>query len=104
MVSLGKPRITGLVVITFLGGLWQVPHFLAIATYRDADYARAGFKVLPLTVPVRATRAIMLAFSIGRVAVTIRLESLRVAGSRYALCAALLGAVFIGWAAAGLRR
>ena len=33
--------------------LWQIPHFLAIATYRGADYARAGFKVLPLTVSVR---------------------------------------------------
>jgi protoheme IX farnesyltransferase len=84
--------------------LWQVPHFLAIATYRAADYARAGFKVLPLTVPVRATRAIMLLFSIGLVAATIVLEPLRVAGPRYELVAVLLGAVFIGWAAAGLRR
>ena len=33
---------------------WQVPHFLAIAIYRAADYARAGFKVLPLTVSARA--------------------------------------------------
>ena len=29
--------------------LWQIPHFLAIAIYRADDYARAGFKVLPLT-------------------------------------------------------
>jgi protoheme IX farnesyltransferase len=84
--------------------LWQIPHFLAIATYRGADYARAGFKVLPLTVPVRATRAIIVAFSVVLVAVTIGLEPLRVAGPRYALVAALLGAVFIGWAAAGFRR
>ena len=44
--------------------LWQIPHFLAIATYRGADYARAGFKVLPLAVSVRATRATIVAFSI----------------------------------------
>src|SRR5262252_2196672 len=84
--------------------LWQIPHFLAIATYRGADYARAGFKVLPLTVPVRTTRATMFIFSVGLVAVTIGLEPLHVAGPRYALAAALLGAVFIGWAAAGFRR
>jgi len=84
--------------------LWQIPHFLAIATYRGADYARAGFKVLPLAVSVRTTRATMLLFSVGLVAVTIGLEPLHVAGPRYALCAALLGAVFIGWAAAGFRR
>jgi len=84
--------------------LWQIPHFLAIATYRGADYARAGFKVLPLTVSVRATRAIIVLFSVGLVAATIVLEPLRVAGPRYALVATLLGAVFIGWAAAGFRR
>jgi protoheme IX farnesyltransferase len=84
--------------------LWQIPHFLAIATYRGADYARAGFKVLPLTVPVRATRAIIVAFSVVLVLVTIGLQPLHVAGPRYALVAALLGAVFIGWAAAGFRR
>ena len=60
--------------------------------------------MLPLTVPVRATRAIMFAFSVGLVAVTIALEPLRVAGPRYVLVATLLGAVFIGWAAAGFRR
>jgi len=84
--------------------LWQIPHFLAIATYRGADYARAGFKVLPLTVSVRATRAIIVIFSVGLVAATMVLEPLRVAGPRYALVATLLGAVFIGWAAAGFRR
>jgi protoheme IX farnesyltransferase len=84
--------------------LWQIPHFLAIATYRGTDYARAGFKVLPLTVSVRTTRATMFAFSVVLVAVTIVLEPLRVAGPRYGLCAALLGAVFIGWAAVGFRR
>ena len=84
--------------------LWQIPHFLAIATYRAADYARAGFKVLPLTVSVRATRATIVVFSVVLVAATIVLEPLRVAGPRYAVVAALLGAVFIGWAAAGFRR
>jgi protoheme IX farnesyltransferase len=83
--------------------LWQIPHFLAIATYRGADYARAGFKVLPLTVSVRATRAIIVAFSVVLVAATIVLEPLHVAGPRYVLCATLLGAVFVGWAAAGFR-
>ena len=29
MVSLGKPRITGMVVITFLGGLWLAPGDIA---------------------------------------------------------------------------
>ena len=84
--------------------LWQIPHFLAIATYRANDYARAGFKVLPLAISTRATRVTIVLFSVGLVAATIALEPLRVAGLGYLLCAALLGAVFIGWAAAGFRR
>jgi len=38
------------------------------------------------------------------VAATIVLEPLHVAGPRYGFVAALLGAVFIGWAGAGFRR
>jgi heme o synthase len=84
--------------------LWQIPHFLAIAIYRASDYARAGFKVLPLTISTRATRATIVTFSAALVLATVLLQPLRVAGLPYLVCAALLGAVFIAWAAAGLRR
>jgi protoheme IX farnesyltransferase len=84
--------------------LWQIPHFLAIAIFRAADYAQAGFKVLPAAISERATRVTIVAFSVLLVIVTILLEPLRVAGMRYMLTAALLGAIFIGWSAAGFRR
>jgi protoheme IX farnesyltransferase len=84
--------------------LWQIPHFLAIAIYRSADYARAGFKVLPAAISERATRFTIVGFSVVLVAATILLEPLRVAGPRYMAAATLLGAVLIGWAAAGFRR
>jgi protoheme IX farnesyltransferase len=99
----GRLDAPGLALFAILF-LWQIPHFLAIATYRANDYARAGFKVLPLGISRRATRATIVLFSVGLVAATIALEPLRVAGAGYLVCAALLGAVFIGWAAAGLRR
>jgi protoheme IX farnesyltransferase len=83
---------------------WQVPHFLAIAIYRAADYGRAGFKVLPLTISSGATRVVILAFSIVLVATTVALQPLQVAGLGYAVVAVLLGALFIAWAAAGFRR
>ena len=99
----GRLDAPGLALFAILF-LWQIPHFLAIAIYRAADYARAGFKVLPLTISARATRATIVTFSAGLVLATILLEPLRVAGLPYLVCAALLGAVFIGWAAAGFRR
>jgi len=99
----GRLDAPGLALFAILF-LWQIPHFLAIATYRTADYARAGFKIMPLTAGTRATRATIVTFSIGLVLATVALEPLRVAGLGYLVCAALLGAVFIGWAVAGLRR
>ncbi len=84
--------------------LWQIPHFMAIAIYRAADYARAGLKVLPAAISERATHVTIVGFSIVLVAATLLLEPLRVAGPRYLAAATLLGAVFIGWAAAGFRR
>jgi protoheme IX farnesyltransferase len=83
---------------------WQVPHFLAIAIYRGADYARAGLKVLPLSISSTATRFTILAFTLALVVATVVLEPLHVAGRPYVVAAVLLGAVFIGWAVAGLRR
>ncbi|HEY2731117.1 MAG TPA: heme o synthase [Polyangia bacterium] len=102
-VVTGRLDLPGLVLFAILF-LWQIPHFLAIAIYRAADYARAGFKVLPSAISERATRVTIVGFSIVLVAATILLEPLRVAGPRYMLAATLLGAVLIGWAAAGFRR
>jgi heme o synthase len=99
----GRLDAPGLALFAILF-LWQIPHFLAIAIYRAADYARAGFKVLPLAISVRATRVTIVLFSVGLVAATIVLQPLHVAGPVYLACAALLGAGFIGWAAAGFRR
>ncbi|HEX4404262.1 MAG TPA: heme o synthase [Polyangia bacterium] len=99
----GRLDLPGLVLFAILF-LWQIPHFLAIAIYRARDYAAAGFRVLPAAISERATRFTIVGFSIILVASTILLEPLRVAGMRYVGAATLLGAVLIGWAAAGFRR
>jgi protoheme IX farnesyltransferase len=99
----GRLDAPGLALFAILF-LWQIPHFLAIAIYRGADYARAGFKVLPNAITPRATRLTIVLVSVGLVAARILQQPLHVAGPWYLGCAALLGAVFIGWAAAGLRR
>jgi protoheme IX farnesyltransferase len=99
----GRIDLPGLVLFSILF-LWQIPHFLAIAIYRARDYAAAGLKVLPAAISARATRIMIVGFSIVLVAATLLLEPLRVAGMRYVGAATLLGAVFIGWAAAGFRQ
>ena len=99
----GYLDVPGLALFAILF-LWQIPHFMAIAIYRADDYARGGFKVLPLTLSTVATRVTIVVFSVALVAATILLQPLHVAGVRYAFTAALLGAVFIAWAGVGFRR
>jgi protoheme IX farnesyltransferase len=94
-----------------LGGLvlfgvllaWQMPHFLAIALHRRADYARAGIRCVPLVRGDLAARHQALAWSLVLVAVSITLVPLGLAGSIYGVVAAALGLGFVGWAATGLR-
>jgi protoheme IX farnesyltransferase len=99
----GHLQIPGLVLFAILF-FWQIPHFLAIAIYRSDDYRDAGFRVLPLAVSERTTRLFILGFSVVLVISTVLLPPLGLAGPRYLAAAALLGAGFIAWGAAGLRR
>ena len=84
--------------------LWQIPHFLAIALYRSEDYGRAGFEILPLVVGERPTRVVIVAFTAALVATSLMLEPLHIAGLLYSAVAAFLGAAFIAWGIAGLRK
>ena len=84
--------------------LWQIPHFLAIALYRADDYGRAGFEVLPLAIGDRPTRFVIIGGSVALLATSLTLGPLHVAGTLYTVSALLLGAGFLAWGLAGLRR
>lgn len=83
--------------------LWQIPHFLAIATFRREDYRRAGLKILPVERGDRVTRHHIVAYLVALVAVTLLLVPFGVGGSFYLVSAIGLGAVFLGFGAWGLR-
>ncbi|HWB81811.1 MAG TPA: heme o synthase [Nannocystaceae bacterium] len=82
--------------------VWQLPHFLAIALYRQDDYAKAGIKVVPLVrgVPIAKIQAV--AWSMVLVPLSLLLVPLGVAGDTYMFVAFLLGSAFLGWAFTGL--
>jgi heme o synthase len=82
--------------------VWQLPHFLAIAIYRQDDYARAGIKVVPVVrgVPIAKIQAV--AWSMVLVPISMLLVPLGVAGDTYMLFAFLLGAGFLAWSFTGL--
>jgi heme o synthase len=83
--------------------LWQVPHFLAIATFRRDDYARAGLKILPVERGDRVTRVHIVAYLVALLAVSFSLVASGVGGPLYLGAAVVLGAIFLGTGLWGLR-
>jgi protoheme IX farnesyltransferase len=71
---------------------WQVPHFHAIAMYRQRDYDAAGLKTLPSTRGVAAARREIALYLVVQVAVSFAPVALAVTGIPYLITAAVLGA------------
>jgi len=74
---------------------WQMPHFLAIATlYRD-DYARGGFKMLPVIDPqLRMTGLQIVLWSLVLIPVSLLPYAFGSAGPIYFLAALVMGMIF----------
>ncbi len=90
------------VVLFFILLVWQLPHFLAIAIYRQDDYARAGIRIVPLVrgVPIAKIQAV--AWSMVLVPVTMLLVPLGIAGDTYLVCSVVIGCGFLAWSFTGL--
>ena len=90
------PEAWALFAIVFV---WQIPHFMAIAWLYRADFARAGFPLLPVIDPTGATtgrQAVL--FSLVLVPLSLAPYSLRMSGATYAIGAAA-GSVGLLWLA-----
>lgn len=96
----GKLDTAGMALFAVLF-LWQMPHFLAIAIYRQDEYAAAGMKIMTLSEPLPAIRRQILAWTIALVPATLSLTWLGVAGYAYFTVAAVLGALFLAMAVYG---
>ena len=73
--------------------LWTPPHFWAIALFRKADYANAGFPMLPITHGDKATRVRMVLYALLLVPVSLVPVALGQLSVWYGVLAATLG----GW-------
>ncbi len=82
---------------------WQLPHFLAIATYLREDYARAGIRVLPVARGSGTAARFCLAYSTLLTCVSTLPAWLGVTGWLYGAVAAAAGAVFVALAWLGVR-
>jgi len=84
--------------------IWQLPHFMAIAwMYRD-EYARAGFKMLPVLDPEgQRTGSQAVSHTLALVPVSLCPSLVNLTGPIYFVGALTLGLVFI-WAAVQFSR
>jgi protoheme IX farnesyltransferase len=95
--SAATGRITATAVALFLIlFVWQIPHFLAIAIlYRD-DYARGGFRMLPLAdESLEVTCRQIMLYCLALFPVTLFPVVLGTAGWRYFIVAIVLNALYI---------
>lgn len=78
--------------------LWQLPHSLGIAwLYRD-DYARAGFRLLPVVYPDGLSTARQIVTnSLALLAVGLLPTLIGMAGTLYFVVAGLMGLIFFGF-------
>jgi heme o synthase len=83
--------------------VWQLPHFLAIAVFRAEDYASAGFRVLPMSIGVTATRWQTVAYTAALALVSLLPAYFGIAGRLYLVAAVALGAWFLARALVGFR-
>jgi len=83
--------------------VWQLPHFLAIATFRAPEYERAGLKVLPNTRGAAATERSIIFYSVLLGVVAVAPWALGMAGLAYGITALVCSAAFLGFALHGRR-
>lgn len=98
----GSLNIQALVVFAILG-VWQLPHFAAIAVFRQQEYARAGLQVLSVARTEWRARWAIIRYSAWMLAVSLLPPFVGLGGGAYWVVAWVSGIAFMGWALAGLR-
>jgi protoheme IX farnesyltransferase len=83
--------------------LWQVPHFLAISIFRQAEYDRAGIRIAPTVLGADVTRAWIVASTTGLVPLSLLLVPLAGAGWTYLAVTLAANAWFLALAVRGVR-
>lgn len=82
---------------------WQMPHFIAIALLRRADYDAAGVRVVPTVRGEHAAKLQAVAWSVALLATSVLLTPVGVTGTAYLVVAATVGGAFLLWSIRGLR-
>jgi protoheme IX farnesyltransferase len=95
-VAAGGPLDARAFVLFSIQFLWQIPHFLALFWIYREDYARAGFRVMPVVHPDGGTTAVQIAIhSFTLLPATLAPTFVGLAGPGYALGALAVSGSFL---------
>lgn len=83
--------------------IWQPPHFLALALLRKKEYDTAGLIMLPIEVDDAATVRQIVGYSTVLLPLSLLPVHFGMAGSIYFGVAAVLGTLFLGMGALGIK-
>lgn len=90
----GHLSIEGIVLFLIVF-FWQIPHFIAIAIYRQADYVRAGIKTWPAMRGLDSAKNQALIYTFFLTPISLMLVPLGIASYAYLVAAAGLGLWFL---------
>lgn len=77
--------------------LWQIPHFLALFWIHREDYARAGFKVMPVADPSGTLTAFQISlYSFAMIPASLLPSLSGLTGPAYSAGALILGTAYLG--------
>jgi protoheme IX farnesyltransferase len=93
----GETMIEPLVLFAIIF-IWTPPHFWSLALVKNDDYARAGIPMMPVVAGAESTIRQILAYSFFLALVGILPSFIGMASVGYGIVAAVLGAVFFGYA------
>jgi protoheme IX farnesyltransferase len=90
-------------LLFFILVFWQMPHFYAIAMYRQQEYASADIPVLPIKKGIRHTKISMLIYTIAFVIASLLLTIFGYTSWVYFVLMALFGLRWMWIAISGLK-
>ncbi len=93
----GEVTIEGLILFLIVF-LWTPPHFWPLAIRRVEDYRRAGIPMLPVVKGIPHTKWQILLYTMVLVPVSLLPTTVGMSGLFFFFAAAILGAVFLGYA------
>lgn len=90
----GKVDLPGVLIFSILF-FWQLPHFIAISIYRGAEYAAAGYPMLPQVWGLAGSKVAVLLTAILLVLSSMSLWWFDLGGATYRVISTLFGVWFI---------